>query len=201
MNVVRLGLSVIVGVVVTFGLLVLMYTLIEFSQDAPDDSKARKIADIWQSKREVTEQLKEVKPEKPEDPEEPPPDLPDEKVDIDAPLNAISMAAPKVGGLKVGFGAGFARDSDYIPVYIPQPRFPKTAQRRGVGGYAVVEVIITTTGGVRDPKLLEEYPERMGFGKAALKAAEKLKYNPRVIDGVPEEVPGVLYKFTFQIAE
>ena len=35
------------------------------------------------------------------------------------------------------------------------------------------------------------------FGKSAVKAAIKLKYNPRVINGVAVEVPGVLYKFTF----
>ena len=46
-------------------------------------------------------------------------------------------------------------------------------------------------------KLLEEWPENYGFGKSALKAADKLKYNPRVINGVAVEVPGVLYKFSF----
>ena len=199
MKVVRLGLSAVLGVAVTFGLLVLMYTLIESAQQEPDDSPNRKIADIWQAEREITDQVKELKPEKPEDPEEPPPDLPDEQVDLDAPLDAVSMSAPKVGGLDVGLGGGFARDSDYIPVYVPQPRYPRRAQSRGTNGYAVIEVIITTSGGVRDPKLLEEHPQGMGFGRSALKAAEKLKYNPRVVDGKPEEVHGVIYKFTFQI--
>jgi protein TonB len=27
----------------------------------------------------------------------------------------------------------------------------------------------------------------------------KLKYNPRVVDGVGQEVPNVLYKFSFQM--
>ena len=111
------------------------------------------------------------------------------------------MGAPKMDSGKIGFGAGFARDSDYIPVYVPQPQYPRRAQSRGKSGYAVVEVVITTTGGVRDPILLEEDPEGYGFGRAALRAAEKLKYNPRVVDGVPEEVPGVLYKFSFNIEQ
>ena len=111
------------------------------------------------------------------------------------------MSAPKVGGnLQVGLGS-FSRDSDYIPVYIPQPQYPRRAQTRGKEGYAVVEVIITTTGGVRDPIMVEEFPEGWGFGRAAVKAALKLKYNPRVVDGVGQEVPNVLYKFTFQMAD
>ena len=65
----------------------------------------------------------------------------------------------------------------------------------------MVEVIITTTGGVRDPVMVEEWPEGCGFGRAAIKAASKLKYNPRVVDGVGQEVTGVLYKFTFQMAK
>jgi protein TonB len=86
-------------------------------------------------------------------------------------------------------------------VYVPQPQYPRRAQTRGKEGYAVVEVIITTTGGVRDPVMVEEWPEGWGFGRSAIKAANKLKYNPRVIDGTAQEVPGVLYKFTFQMAK
>lgn len=201
MKIARLGISVVLGIAITFGLFVLMYTLIEAGFEEKKEDDGRKIADIWQPERELTENVKEKKPEKPEDPAEPPPDLPDQQVDVEVPLDAVSIAAPKVasaGGIGLG---SFARDTDYIPVYVPQPQYPRRAQSRGVDGYAVVEVIITTTGGVRDPKLLEEYPSGYGFGRAALRAAEKLKYNPRVIDGVPEEVPGVLYKFTFQIAD
>ena len=111
----------------------------------------------------------------------------------------VSMAAaPVTKNLSVGLGS-FARDTDFIPVYVPQPQYPRRAQSRGKEGYAVVQVIITTTGGVRDPIMVEEDPEGWGFGRAALKAANKLKYNPRVVDGVPEEVSGVMYKFTFQM--
>lgn len=197
----RIGFSFLPGVVVTFLLLVLMFTLILTGNQQLDEEPARKIADIFQPEREVTENVKEAKPDKPEDVEEPPPELPDQQEEFEAPDNAISMGAPGLGGdLNVGLG-GFARDSDFIPVYVPQPQFPRRAQTRGVGGYAVVQVTITTTGAVKDVELMEEYPEGYGFGRAAMRAADKLKYNPRVVDGVPQEVPGVLYKFTFQIAD
>lgn len=196
----RVGISFIPGALITFALLVLMYTLIATGNQELDEQPPRKIADIFQPEREVTTNEKEVKPEKPEDAEQPPPDLPDVQEKFDIPDSALSMAAPNLSGnLDIGLGGGFARDSDYIPVYVPQPRYPRRAQSRGKSGYAVVQVIITTTGSVRNPVLLEESPEGYGFGSAALKAAEKLKYNPRVVDGVPQEVPGVLYKFSFHI--
>jgi TonB family protein len=70
-----------------------------------------------------------------------------------------------------------------VPVYVPQPEYPRRALTRGKEGYAVIEVTVTTSGAVRDPELLEEFPEGWRFGHAELKAAKKLKYNPRVIDG------------------
>ena len=90
--------------------------------------------------------------------------------------------------------------AQYIPVYVPQPQYPRRAQTRGKEGYAVILVTVTTTGGVRDPVMIEEFPEGWGFGRAAVKAANKLKYNPFVIDGQAQEMSGVMYKFTFQMA-
>ncbi len=197
----RMGISFVPGVIVTFLLLVLMFTLIVTGAQKLDEAPTRKIADIFQPEREVTQNVKEAKPEKPETPEEPPPEIPQQQLDVDVPDTTLSMAAPTTANVDIGLGGGFARDSDYIPVYVPQPQFPRRAQSRGVSGYAVIKVIITTTGGVRDPVLVEEDPEGYGFGRAALKAAEKLKYNPRVIDGVPQEVPDVIYKFSFAIEQ
>jgi protein TonB len=200
MPVIRVGVSAALGVLVTFLLIILMYKLIDSGSKDLDPKDSIKIPDFLHIERQVTENVNsEVA--KPDEPEAPPPDIPDDNIEFEVPDNAISMAAPAAGGnLSIG-NSGFARDSDYIPVYVPQPRYPNRAQTRGKEGYAVVEVIITTTGGVRDPVMLEEWPEGWGFGRAALKAALKLKYNPRVIDGVGQEVPNVMYKFTFQMAK
>ena len=200
MRLIRLGLSIVFGAAVTFGLFVVMSVLIASGDVASTDSKIQKIADIWQSDRTITDQIKALAPEKLDTPVEPPPDLPDLKMDVVPALGAVSMAAPNMNALKIGLGGSFSRDSDYTPIYVPQPDYPPMARRRGISGYAVIEVTITETGGVRDPKLIEEYPENKGFGKYALRAAKKLKYKPRVVDGVAEEVPGVFYKFSFQMA-
>ncbi|HAU03207.1 MAG: energy transducer TonB [SAR92 bacterium BACL16 MAG-120322-bin99] len=202
MAVIRVAISAALGVLVTFALIILMYKLIDSGNKDLDEKEAIKIPEFVQVDRDLTENVKQTQIEKPEDPETPPPDLPDDNIEFEVPENAISMAAPAANAnLKLSGTGGFARDSDYIPVYVPQPEYPRRAQTRGKEGYAVIEVIITTTGGTRDPILIEEFPEGWGFGKAALKAASKLKYNPRVVDGIGQEVPGVLYKFTFQMAK
>ena len=177
-----------------------MFKLIDSGNKDLDEQPAYKIPDFLHVERDRTENAKMTEVEKPDEPEDMP-DIPEEQVEFEAPENVVNMAAPKAGGnLSIG-NSGFSRDSDYIPVYVPQPQYPRRAQTRGKEGYAVVQVIITTVGGVRDPILIEEWPEGWGFGRSAVKAAKKLKYNPRVVDGVAEEVPGVLYKFTFQMAK
>src|SRR5690625_4500913 len=201
MKIARLALCGIIGLAFTFGLLILMHALIESGEPAVEEREAVRIADIWQPEREITEFVREDKPERPDEPEEPPPELPPQEADIDYNPEAESVAAPVTANIQIGLGGGFARVGDYIPVFVPQPQFPRRAQDRGVSGYAVVEGIITTTGGVRDPKLFEEHPTGYGFGSAALRAAERLRYNPRMVDGNPVEVPGVLYRFSFQIAD
>lgn len=199
---VRTAVAAGVGVIITFFLVVLMYLLILNNEGELDEQPARKIADIWQPERKLTENIKEQRPDRPDEPEEPPPPLPKQQVDVQADLDTVSITAPDLSStLNIGLGGGFARDTDYIPLYVPQPIYPRRALSRGKEGYAVIEVIITTTGGVRDPVLLEEHPANFGFGRAALKAALKLKYNPRVVDGKPEEVSGVLYKFSFQLED
>ena len=196
----RVGVSAVLGVLVTLSLVFVMFKLIDSGNKDMDEQPAYKIPDFLHVERERTENNKMTEVDKPDEPEEMP-DIPEEKIEFEAPENVVNMAAPKAGGnLSIG-NSGFARDSDYIPVYVPQPQYPRRAQTRGKEGYAVVQVIITTVGGVRDPVMVEEYPEGWGFGRSAVKAAKKLKYNPRVVDGVAEEVPNVLYKFTFQMAK
>lgn len=194
----RVGVSAILGVLVTLSLVFVMFKLIDSGNKDMDEQPAYKIPDFLHVERDRTENAKMTEVDKPDEPEEMP-DIPEEQIEFEAPENVVNMAAPKAGGsLSIG-NSGFARDSDYIPVYIPRPQYPRRAETRGKEGYAVVQVIITTVGGVRDPVMIEEFPEGWGFGRSAVKAAKKLKYNPRVVDGVAEEVPNVKYKFTFQM--
>lgn len=198
---IRIGISGALGILVTLSLVILMYKLIDSGVKELDEKEGIKIPDFLHVERETTTNAKKTEIKKPDDPEPPPPDIPQDQIDIEVPDSAVNISAPVVAvNPNAGLG-NFARDSDFIPVYIPQPQYPRRAQTRGKEGYAVVEVIITTTGGVRDPKMIEEFPEGWGFGRAALKAADKLKYNPRVVDGVGQEVSGVLYKFSFQMAQ
>jgi len=189
--------SALLGVVVTFLLVMLMYKLIDSGDIEVDENPPPSIPEVVHDDREVTENVKTLEVDKLEDPVEPPV-TPDLEFDIDAPNTEVVIAGPRPNP-EIEIDTPVQRE--YIPVYVPQPQYPRRAQTRGKEGYAVVAVTITTVGNVRDPVMVEEFPEGWGFGSAALKAAAKLKYSPKIVDGVPQEVSGVLYKFTFQMAK
>ena len=88
----------------------------------------------------------------------------------------------------------------YIPLFVQQPKYPDRARRFGKEGYAMIELTVSKEGLALNPTVIEEKPEGQEFGKAALKAAASLRYVPRFIDGEPVEVPGVLYKYNFNLA-
>ena len=194
----RVGVSAILGVVVTLALVFVMFKLIDSGNKDMDEQPAYKIPDFLHVERERTENTKITEVEKPDEPEEMP-DIPDEQIEFEVPEDTINMSVNlSAGDLNIG-NSGFARDSAEIPIYVPVPRYPSRAQNRGKEGYAVIQVTITEVGSAVDPVLLEEDPVNLGFGRSALRAATRLKYNPKVVDGVAVK-SSATYKFVFKLA-
>ena len=89
-------------------------------------------------------------------------------------------------------------DGDYLPIVKVAPVYPKRALARKLEGYVVVEFTVTTRGTTKDIKVVEAKPIVI-FNQAAIQAAEKFKYKPRVVDGKPVEVHGVRNKIAFKL--
>ena len=96
MNAIRLSLSSVLGLFITFGLVFVMFKLIDSGNKDMDEEKAIKIPDFLHVERELTENVKKTEVEKPDEPETPPPDIPEDQIEFEVPDNAVSMAAPKV---------------------------------------------------------------------------------------------------------
>ena len=87
------------------------------------------------------------------------------------------------------------------PVYVPPPQYPRLAEMQGVEGYAVVKFTIDRNGQVQNLELIDEKPVSLGFGRASLQAAEKLKYLPKISEEKFVERLGVTYKYSFKISK
>jgi protein TonB len=102
--------------------------------------------------------------------------------------------------VNVGGVGGFSSDGEYLPIVKVAPVYPRRAQTRGIEGYVLLEFFVTTTGAVRDPRVVESKPPGI-FDNAAMQAALKFKYKPKVVNGEPVEVAGVRNLITFELAE
>jgi protein TonB len=90
----------------------------------------------------------------------------------------------------------YARDA--IPVYRPAPMYPERAARRNKEGYVILRFTIKKNGTVGDITVVEGKPPGM-FDSAAVKAMQKWKYEPYIWNGVPVDVPGVMFKMKFEL--
>ncbi|MEK9807432.1 MAG: energy transducer TonB [Halieaceae bacterium] len=195
----RVGVGGLLAIPVAIGLFYLMQALVDRDYKQ-EDTKARKIADIVVPDKVIETNLKEVKPEKVEDPEEPPPDLEPIDFDTDIDMN-VANTAPNTGiNLKLSSSGMSSGDGEYLPIVKVAPIYPRRAQTRGISGYCIVEYTVTKTGSIRDPQPVDCQPSGI-FERASVKAAEKFKYKPRVVDGEPIEVAGVQNKFTYELEQ
>jgi protein TonB len=212
MSMVRFVLALIAGFVVAFGLLFLMQALVASGQSAMTEIKSTRIVDFVRVKREERLERKRSKPERLRNPDAPPPDAPQPSLSntAKAGMTQQAVATMDTGPLTVadvaldvspGFGivAGSA-DGDYLPIVKVAPIYPNRAVDRGIEGYVIVEFTVTKTGSVRDPKVIEYHPSTI-FNRAALAAALKFKYKPRIVNGEAIEVHGVLNKITFMLED
>lgn len=199
----RLLIALTLSLAVTLGLFFLMQSLIVNSGPALSDPPVGSVLDFVRVKEEEQIERKERKPQKPPKPEAPPPQMQQpapEAVSPDAAAGAamdfsadVSTEVALDGGLALEGG-----DGEYLPIVKVAPVYPRRALQRGIEGFVIVEFTVTTSGSVRDPVVVEANPAGI-FEQAAMDAALKFKYKPRVVNGVATEVGGVQNRITFQM--
>ena len=198
-SLIRALLGALVAIPVAFGLFFIMQSLIDKEYEQ-EDVKSRKIADIVTPNREIEVNTKEVKPEEIDDPEEPPPELQPLELDFNTDMDVANIAPAAGVTVEISSPGMSSGDGEYLPIVKVAPIYPRRAQTRGITGYCIVEYTVTTSGAIRDPVPVDCQPSGV-FERASVKAAEKFKYKPRVVDGAAIEVAGVQNKFTYELEQ
>ena len=201
-NYARMAFGVILGLVVTAGLFWFMQYLIETADRELNEGASGHLIDFVRLKRDESIQRRQLKPKKPPPPDAPPPQPPTPQLDnLNPNAEKIAISAAPVetdiemsGGFSLGVGEG-----DYLPIVRVAPVYPARALSRGLEGYVDLSFTVTTAGTVRDPIVLESTSSL--FERAAIRAVLKFKYKPRVVDGVPVDVPGVKTRISFQLED
>lgn len=90
-------------------------------------------------------------------------------------------------------------DGPLVSVINVQPEYPLIAVDRGIEGHVVVEFDVTEFGTVENVRVLES--SHSVFEKPAIAAAERSRYVPRVVDGVPQVSRNIRKLYTFEMEE
>jgi protein TonB len=196
----RLLIGALLAIPVAGGLFFIMQYLISSADLEIKDDENYRIADIFMPEREIETNVKEQKPDKVEDPEAPPPDLSTPDFNMDMDLDVVNIAPSAKVEVAISGSGMAASDGEYLPIVKVAPIYPRRAQTRGIEGYCIVEYTVTRQGSIRDPRPVDCQPSGV-FETASVKAAEKFKYKPRVVDGEPIEVAGVQNKFTYELEQ
>lgn len=198
----RLLVAIPVAVVVTFSVFFLMQLLIESGKSALTDEYEGRSVDFVRVDQEEQVEEKRRKPDKPPEPEEPPPQPETPQQQASADVNQ-SMEMGAVGidpniDVQAGDMGGGSGDGEYLPIVKVSPQYPQRALQRGLEGWVLVEFTVTPAGTVKDITVVDAEPADI-FNRAAVDAAKKFKYKPRVIDGQAVEVSGVQNLIRFEM--
>ena len=198
----RYAFSIVIGTVVTLSLLFIMQLLIVSGKQALTEPRERHKLEFVRIKRDENVNTEDLTPEKPPKPPETPPETPpqdQENIDPNAPT--IDVGRPEISAnTDIGGPGGMnIAEGDYLPIVRVAPVYPSRALSRGLEGFVDMSFTVTTTGSVKDPIVLQSTSSL--FERAATQVVLKFKYKPRVVDGVPVEVPGVKTRISFELED
>lgn len=190
--------AILLALGVTYGLLFVMSQLIASGIPVITDQKSGTIVDFVRIKQDETVHTKKREVEKPEKPEVPPPAMPKPQIDLDK-VNLKTNANVNFNtSLNISADSLASSDGDYLPIVKVAPVYPRRALSRGIEGYVILEFMVTKLGTVENIQVVEANPPGY-FERAAIKAASRFKYKPKVINGEPVDVAGVRNQITFKI--
>lgn len=212
---IRMSLPTLFALMVTLGLFYLMQSLIAGGKSAITEDTIGEIVEFVRIKEEPEVQTTDRVPDRPLPPDEPPPEVQPNSFRqnvAESIYGRRGIDGPDGPDIKRD-GIGVS-DGEYLPVVKVQPTYPRRAISRGMSGWVIVEFTVTEHGTVRDVHVVQhcawirslqaegechDSPNSI-FDRAALRAAEKFKYKPRIINGEPTATAGVRNKITFELA-
>jgi protein TonB len=196
----RYAISFSFAALITFGLFFGMQWLITAGDIKLEEAGERIRVEMAQVRDVQEVRQVERKPEAPTEVEA----APEVNIDMSTAVDNVGGSGVELGGttmevatIETG-GTGFsATDGEYLPIVRVPPAYPPRAQENGVEGWVLLEFTVTAEGTTENVIVLES--SHSMFERSAIKAAEKYKYKPRVVDGEPTPVTGVTVRIEFTL--
>ena len=196
----RYGLAFGLGGLAALSLLWVMQFLIASGEAAATEDKSTHFVDFVRLEPPDYPDPPDDPPEPPSPPENPPPPVQPGHVDEPGGLVVDWLPGPPVVPETDGDPTsemGFA--GELLPLVRAQPVYPPQALRLGLEGYCDLEFTVTQVGNTADVRVT--HCTSSLFEQSSIRALSKFKYQPRVVDGSPVAVSGMLVRLTFEIRD
>jgi protein TonB len=201
----RYAAPLVVAALITFGLFALMNALIASEPGTPTDPSSISFRLIRvPPEAELVVKPKSELPLRPEPAVQP--EVDGLSFDAQTEFSPRLPSGPTEGWFNPNPGAYTnpnlnvpGSDQSEIPIVRVPPVYPQRAIDRGVEGWVEVEFTVTEIGGVSDSKVLSAHPSSI-FNRAALRAIERWKYEPKMVDGQPVSRPGMRKRLRFELS-
>jgi protein TonB len=197
---VRSVLSLGLAVCVAAGLFWLMHYLILSAERELEEAESFRTVDfvrVQEDERLETRERSRPEPPPPAEPPPPQPQLQARNVESAAVSAAFGMPNVSIPTNLTG-GPSLAQNADLIPVVRLAPQYPRDAARAGISGWVRLRIVVNPDGSVREARAVEADPRGL-FEAAAVTAAMRGRFRPRMVDGVAVESSGE-YTVTFSLA-
>ncbi|MGR6870812.1 energy transducer TonB [Pseudomonas sp. HK3] len=196
----RFGFAMAVAAGVTFCVALMMQGLISSGGSVLQDNDLGKLVEFVHVQQDDEVRTKDRQPKKPPVPPQEPPKPEMSKPDFDRSSSDMEIGGLDLGAdLSVDAGLGGSTgDGEYLPIVKVAPQYPRRAAQKGIEGYVVLEFTVSKLGTVVDPKVIEADPPNI-FNRAAISAAKKFKYKPKIENGEAVEVTGIRNIIRFEL--
>jgi protein TonB len=175
----------------------LLYSVIRVGHHVLEKTDALPTIDFVRLRRDTEVETTQRHKPPPPPPQPPPPSKmkiasdvgPQQGMSLDVP--SLSLKADIGGGMMGGNKATAAAmfDGDIIPLQCPPVSYPSDARRAGLNGWVQVELVVGPDGAVRSARAVDAQPRGV-FEAAAVMAAQRCKFKPKMEDGKPVEQRG-----------
>lgn len=187
------------GAVATFALLFLMQALISLQPGAHSEPRPRSKLQIVRVKKSEEVRVRELpRPDESLKTAEAAPPRPAANY---GEQQAIRTAAPPPPPPTSSGSVTALRmtDGPLVAIVRVQPVYPAAAEARGLEGWVLVQFEVLPDGRVANAFIVESSSHV--FEKAALTAAYRFRFKPRVVDGEPVTTSGLQNLFRFEMPD
>jgi len=195
----KLNAIVLFGAAMTLGLFYSMQLLVMTEQGVPQVKSRTIFPDITLPEIQLEIIRETPRPEKPEEP----PVLPDLNpvMPIEGPPVVAGPGLPIDKPVIEDPGAYLGpTDSNAMPIAQIQPQYPTRAAQNGTEGFVIIQFDVNENGGVFNTEVLVSVPDGV-FDRASLRAIERWRYQPRIVDGKAIPMRGLQTRFSFNLEE